>query len=72
MSIILSSDEIHALTGYKVASKQLQALQKMGFYRARVSPIGNVVLEREHYQAVAAGYQPAAANSAAYRPRVRG
>ena len=39
MSIVLSDDEIEQLTGYKWASRQLAALHKMGFWRARISPI---------------------------------
>ncbi len=71
MSIILSAEEIHALTGYKLPGKQLEALHKMGFYRARVSRIGTVVLERDHFHAVCQGAYVASANAEAYRPKVR-
>lgn len=55
MSIVLSDEEIEQLTGYKWASRQLTALHKQGFWRARISPVGRVLLERAHYDAVCAG-----------------
>jgi hypothetical protein len=70
-SLILSADEIQSLTGYKQSTAQLKALLRMGFYRARLSRIGGVILEREHYQAVCQGAYVAAANAEAYRPKVR-
>lgn len=54
-SLILSSAEIEALTGYRLASCQLEELRRQGFHRARRNPAGHVVLERAHYQAVCAG-----------------
>ena len=66
MSIVLSDDEIEQLTGYKWASRQLAALHKLGFWRARISPIGRVLVERAHYEAVSAG--PRADHN---RPHVR-
>ncbi len=66
MSIVLHDDEIEQITGYKWASRQLSALHKMGFYRARMSPIGRVLVERAHFEAVSTG--PRADHN---RPHVR-
>jgi hypothetical protein len=54
MSIVLSTEEIEALTGYKLATMQLERLRKDGFYRARIGRRG-VILERSHYDAVTRG-----------------
>lgn len=54
MSIVLSNEEIEALTGYKLATMQLERLRKDGFYRARIGRRG-VILERSHYDAVTRG-----------------
>lgn len=69
-NIILTAEELQSLTGYKQSSSQLKALLRMGFYRARLSRVGGVVLERDHYQAVCQGGF-ASANAEAYRPKVR-
>lgn len=58
MSIVLSQEEIAALTGYRLATFQLNELRKQGFYRARIGKQG-VVLERGHYDAVVAGQDAA-------------
>ena len=59
MSIILSSDELAGVTGYRTPKRQLEELHRQGFYRARISAAGNVILERAHYDAVCAGDKPA-------------
>ncbi len=59
MSIILSSDELAGVTGYRTPKRQLDELHRQGFYRARISAAGNVILERAHYDAVCAGDKPA-------------
>ena len=61
MTIILSDAEIEALTGYTNATKQLNVLHDRGFLRAFINRLGNVVLERSHYEAVSRGelHQPA-------------
>lgn len=59
MSIILSSDELAGVTGYRTPKRQLEELHRQGFYRARISATGNVILERAHYDAVCAGDKPA-------------
>lgn len=64
-TITLTEEELVALTGYKVASKQLRELHRAGFCRARIGSTGRVVLERDHYRAVCAG------QAQAERPRVR-
>lgn len=59
MSIILTSDELAGVTGYRTPKRQLEELHRQGFYRARISATGNVILERAHYDAVCAGDKPA-------------
>lgn len=58
MSIVLTTGEIEALTGYKLATMQLDRLRKDGFYRARIGRSG-VILERSHYEAVTRGQDEA-------------
>ena len=56
MHLILSPDEVQALTGYKTAPRQLAELHRQGYWRARRAPItGRVIVERAHYDAVCAG-----------------
>ena len=59
MTIILTSDELAAVTSYRTPKRQLEELHRQGFYRARISATGNVILERAHYDAVCAGDKPA-------------
>lgn len=54
-SITLTPDELAAITGYRVATKQLQVLHRRGFTRAYIARTGAVVLERTHYEAVSRG-----------------
>ena len=61
MTIILTSDELAGVTGYRTPKRQLEELHRQGFYRARISATGNVILERTHYDAVCAGESPAKA-----------
>lgn len=69
---MLSTKEIRYITGYVQPSRQLEELRRQGFWRARRDRLGQVILERAHYQAVCAGMagQPAA-NDSQHRPRVR-
>jgi hypothetical protein len=53
-SIVLSPEEIEAITQYKAPGLQLAELRRQGFYRARIGRKG-VVLERGHYDAIVAG-----------------
>lgn len=53
--LVLSTDDVEALTGYAIATKQLQVLHRRGFHRAFINRLGAVVLERAHYEAVTRG-----------------
>jgi hypothetical protein len=53
--ILLSDTEIERLTGYRRPHEQLAELHRQGFSRARRDRLGRIVLERAHYEAVAAG-----------------
>jgi hypothetical protein len=67
-SLILSHEELVALTGYRRPAEQLKALHARGFARAWRNRLGQVVLERAHYDAVCS--RAGAANDpAAGRPR---
>ena len=59
MTIILTSEELARVTGYRTSKRQLKELHRQGFYRARIAATGNVILERAHYDAVCAGNKPA-------------
>lgn len=54
-SIRLTPDEIAALTGYRRAAEQLAELKALGYWRARRNRLGEIVVERAHYQEVCAG-----------------
>ena len=54
-SIALDVADIEALTGYKLATKQLDVLHRRGFTRAYINRAGAVILERSHYEAVTRG-----------------
>jgi hypothetical protein len=72
MSIVLSAQELQAVTGYKRPADQLKVLHRLGFYRARIGAVTRqVVLERAHYDAICSG-KVAPANGSEYRPRLRG
>jgi hypothetical protein len=47
--------EIETLTGYRVATKQLQVLHRRGFLRAYINRAGTVVVERTHCEAITLG-----------------
>lgn len=59
--IILTPDELQAISGYDQPCKQLATLKTRGFHRAYISRKGGVVLERTHYEAVTQGQVNAAA-----------
>ena len=72
--ILLSDADVEALTGYSIATKQLQVLHHRGFHRAYINRRGQVVLERSHYEAITRGEaQPTvgtkAANLSFLRPK---
>jgi len=54
--ITLSEAELVAITGYELATKQLNVLQARGFHRAFIDRNGALVLERAHYEAVCQGH----------------
>lgn len=63
--LVLSPDELAALTGYRQPAAQLAELHRLGYFRARRSIVsGKVIVERAHYEAVARG-------EATQRPQVR-
>ena len=68
MSITLTPAELADLTGYRQPAKQLEALRADGYWRARRSITGRVILERAHYEAVCHGLDKKPEVS---RPRVR-
>lgn len=52
----IDHEQIVRITGYRQPSKQLDALHRLGFWRARRCPVtGRVILERPHYEAVCTG-----------------
>ena len=55
MSVILTADELVALTTYTQPARQLRELHRQGFSRARIGRTGAVILERVHYLAVIKG-----------------
>jgi hypothetical protein len=63
--LLLTEDELVALTGYRRPAEQLHELHRQGFSRARRNRLGRVVLERSHYDAVTRGEQTAG------KPKVR-
>ncbi|WP_295851042.1 DUF4224 domain-containing protein [uncultured Xylophilus sp.] len=52
--VVLSEEELFAITGYQLPTKQLNVLHRRGFSRAFIGRNG-VVLERAHYDAVCRG-----------------
>ncbi|MBE0590147.1 MAG: hypothetical protein CVU36_11400 [Betaproteobacteria bacterium HGW-Betaproteobacteria-9] len=56
---VLTEQELVDLTGYKIPSRQLEALKSRGFARAYRGRNGRIILERPHYDSVCRGeYQP--------------
>ncbi len=53
--VTLSAAELQEITGYALASRQLNILHQRGFVRAYRSRSGRIVLERSHYLAVCRG-----------------
>ena len=67
--LLLTPSELVELTSYRQAFAQLRELHRQGFHRARRNRLGDVVLERGHYDAVVAGHQAPAEQRA--RPVLR-
>ena len=72
MTIILTDDELIALTGYRRPTEQLVELHRQGFMRARRDRVGRVILERAHYEAVCSGARPEQDRPKVRPPRLRG
>jgi len=53
--VILTADEIRAITGAVAPSVQLNELRRLGFTRARRGLDKSLIVERAHYEAVCAG-----------------
>ena len=53
--IIMTTEELEAITGYSQSCKQLSVLHWRGFFRAYIARRGGVVLERVHYETVSRG-----------------
>ena len=74
MTLSLTPDEIYQITGYHQPIKQLAELRRQGFWRARLNRLHEVILEKEHYNAVCGGATqsvPATNQSLKERPRLR-
>lgn len=72
MSIVLSAEELVAITGYQRPGDQLAELHERGFHRARRSKVtGQVILERAHFESVSAGTGSRTANVPRLRPSLR-
>lgn len=57
--LILTREELEALTGYRQPSAQLRELHRLGYWRARRSKLsGAIIVERAHYHAVCEGAKP--------------
>ncbi|NHK98963.1 DUF4224 domain-containing protein [Rubrivivax benzoatilyticus] len=70
---MLSPEEVRLLSGgYVRPADQLRALHERGYHRAhRSRRTGRVVVERAHYDAVAAGHTHAPVLGGRPRPRLR-
>ena len=51
----MSSEDIAKMTGFKNKNLQVSKLKDLGFVRAYKNRLGEVVLERPHYEAVCTG-----------------
>lgn len=70
--LMLTPDEIQALTGYRQPAKQLAELHRQGYWRARRAPItARILVERAHYEAVARGQDTAPTANAKPTPKLR-
>jgi len=71
MSLILSTEELRLLTGYQQQARQLGELHRQGYWRARRSVLGTVILERAHYEAVCRGDRQPVDRQPATRPKLQ-
>ncbi|WP_051237625.1 hypothetical protein [Ottowia thiooxydans] len=69
--LLLREEEIRAVTGgYVRPAEQLSELHLQGFFRARRSRAGNILLERAHYEAVCSGGATKYAENSERRPKM--
>ncbi len=71
MNLTLSPEELRMLTGYQQPVRQLDELRRQGYWRARRSVLGSVILERAHYEAVCRGERQQADQTQTTRPRLK-
>lgn len=72
--LTLSAAELERLTGYsrKRPGLQLKELHRQGYFRARRGPVtGEVICERAHVEAVAAGISAVPLGTARNQPKLR-
>lgn len=55
MTECLPREQLEHMTGYVMPCKQLEVLHQRGFVRAYRNRLGDVILERSHYDAVTRG-----------------
>lgn len=71
-NLVLTEDELHAVTGYRQPAAQLRALHALGCWLARRSPVtGHVILDRAHYEAVCQGADKPADTAPRRTPMLR-
>lgn len=73
-ALTLSPDELERITGYssKRPGLQLKELHRLGYYRARRGKVtGEVICERAHVEAVAAGSTAVPLGAVRNQPRLR-
>lgn len=73
-ALTLTPEELQRLTGYssKRPGLQLKELHRLGYYRARRAKVtGEVICERAHVEAVAAGSAAVPLGAARNRPQLR-
>lgn len=70
LQVLLSAEELSAVTGYQKPALQVRELHRRGFARARVNARNEVVLERAHFEAVCRGVE-SANDASAGRPQVQ-
>jgi hypothetical protein len=69
--LLLTRDELSALTGYSQPARQLLELHKLGFCRARRDRFGQVIVERSHYDAITRSQMAEAPRPKVKPPRVK-
>jgi hypothetical protein len=70
-ALLLSDEEISAVTGYRKPALQVRELQLLGFVRARVNVLNRVILERVHFEAVCSSAAASEVARTPSRPQVQ-